>query len=153
MTAVWVWLLGATSYMVLAGQFSLDEAVAAALLGLVAALWHRAVLRAGAPRFAFELRALAVLARALAGLPAATVAVGVKLAASLAGPVGGARVERAFPHGPRHRPDEAGRRAVVVLATSLSPDSYVLRLPPGEDVVLYHAVTARVPGGDPRWPA
>ena len=154
MTAVWVWLLGAASYLVLAGQLSGDELAAAALLGGAAALWHRAVLRAGAARFAGDRRMVGALGRAVAGLPGATVSVGRALAgAALGRPVAGQRISRAFPHGPRDAPAEAGRRAAALLATSLSPDSYVLRLPPGEDKILFHSITSRSPGGDPRWPA
>lgn len=153
MTAVWVWALGALSYMILAGQFSGDEVVAAGLLGVVAVLWHRALMGAGAGRFAFDRQALAVLARAVGGLPSATVAVGGRLAAALIGPVAGTRVAREFSNGRRDAPGEAGRRAVVVLAASLAPDAYVLRLPRDEDTILYHAITGREPSGDPRWPS
>lgn len=153
MTAVWVWLLVAASYMVLAGQFSLDEVVTGALLGSFGAAWHAAVMRAGARCYAFDRHALREIAVAVAGLPAATVKAGAWLARSLVGPVVGRRVEQVFAAGRQDVPTEAGRRAVVVLATSLAPDSYVLRVPLDEDVISYHAITGKAPDGDPRWPS
>lgn len=153
MAAVWVWFAVAAAYMVLAGQFSLDELAAAAALGVCGALWHRAVLGAGARRFSVDREALLAIGRAVAGLMSATVEVGTRLASGLVGPVQGRRVERPFTGGRQGNPREAGRRAIAVLATSLAPDAYVLRAPPGEDTILYHAITDHVPGGDPRWPA
>ena len=157
MTAVWVWFVVAAGYMVLAGQFSLDEVAVAAVLGVLGVLWHRAVLGTGARRFSLDRQALEAIGRAVAGLPSATVAVGARLAAGCLHPapasVRGRRVERAFERGRQDEPREAGRRAVAVLATSLAPDAYVLRMPPDEDVVLFHAITDHVPGGDPHRPA
>lgn len=161
MAAVWVWLAVAAAYMVLAGQFSLDEVAAAAALGVFGALWHRAVLGAGARRFSVDGEALVAIGRAIAGLVPATVEVGARLAFTLADPAQGRargtaqgrRVERPFTGGRQGDPREAGRRAIAVLATSLAPDAYVLRVPLDEDTILYHAITDHVPGGDPRWPA
>ncbi len=153
MTAFCVWLACSASYMILAGQFSPDEMVVAALLGAVGVVCHRALLGTGASRFSFEPRAALVIARSVAGLPLATLTVGRRLAAGLMRPVEGRRVERVFAHGQQGRPLEAGRRAVVVLATSLSPDAFVLRAPLDEDTLLSHALTESDAGRDPRWPA
>lgn len=153
MTAVWVWFGVAASYMVLAGQFSFDEIVAGALLGCVGAAWHAAVRRAAARSFAFDRHAAVEIGRAFLGLPGATLRVGVRLAASVFSPVEGRRVEHVFQGGRQDAPEEAGRRAVVVLATSLVPDSYVLRVALHEGTVLFHAITDRVPSRDPKWPS
>ena len=111
------------------------------------------MLRAGAQRYAVDRPALGVLASAVAGLPAATASVGARLACGLVGPVAGERIEHIFVCGPRFAPRAAGRRAGVVLSASLAPDIYVLRMPRDADKILYHAVTGRWPGHDPRWPS
>lgn len=153
MTTVFVWLACFASYLILAGQFSLDELAAAALLGVVGAAWHRAILGTQARRFAFEPRAALVIGQALWGLPLATVNVGRQLVTGLLRPAEGQRIARVFAHGRQNSPRDAGRRAVVVLATSLAPDAYVLRVPLDEDTIMTHALTDTAPGNDPRWPA
>ena len=153
MTAIWVWLAGAATYLVLAGQLSPDEVAAAVLLGGLGAGWHFAVLNDGARRFRFERPALRVIGASLAGLPGATLRVGARLAAALVRPVEGRRVERVFHRGTADDPRDRGRRAVVLLATSLAPDSYALDLPVSEETIVFHALTGSSPGGDPRWPS
>ncbi len=153
MTAIWVWSAGAAAYMVLAGQLSTDEVVAAAVLGGLGAGWHFAVMHDGARRFRFERPALGAIGTALAGLPGATLRVGARLAAALVSPVEGRRIERPFHRGAADDPRDRARRAVVVLATSLAPDSYALRLPVDEEVIAFHALTASSPSRDPRWPS
>jgi hypothetical protein len=153
LTAIFIWLAGAIAYMVLAGQFSGDEMVAAVVLGGFGAGWHFAVMHDGARRFRFERPALRVIAASLAGLPGATLRVGARLASALLHPVEGRRIEQPFHRGAADDPRDRGRRAVVVLATSLAPDSYVLRSPVGEDTITFHALTGSSPDTDPRWPA
>lgn len=153
MTAISIWLAGAAAYMILAGQVSTDEVVAAAVLGGLGAGWHFAVMHDGARRFRFERPALRTIGTALVGLPGATLRVGVRLAAALVSPVEGRRIERPFHHGTADDPRDRGRRAVVVLAGSLAPDSYALRLPFDEEVIAFHALTGSSPSRDPRWPS
>ena len=152
-TAIWIWLGGTASYMVLAGQFSADEVVAAVLLGGLGAGWHFAVLHDGARRFHFDRPALRAIGSALLGLPGATLRVGARLAAGLLHRAEGRRVEQPFHRGTADSAEDRGRRAVVVLATSLAPDSYALRLPLDEDTITFHVLTGSSPGGDPQWPS
>ena len=153
MTAFWIWLGGAGSYVVLAGQFSLDEMVAGAVLGALGAAWHAAVMHDGARRFAFERPALREIGAAAVTLPGAVAKVGACLAGALVRDVAGQRVEQPFHRGRVDDPRDAARRAVVVLTTSLAPDSYALSLPLDEDVIAFHVLTDDRPSTDPRWPA
>ena len=153
MTAISIWLAGAVAYIVLAGQFSPEELVAAVILGGFGAGWHFAMMHDGARRFRFERPALRAIASSLAGLAGATLRVGLRLASALLRPVEGRRVEQPFHGGTADDPRDRGRRAVVVLATSLAPDSYVVRMPVGAETITFHALTGSSPGGDPRWPS
>ena len=153
MAALWVWPAGAASYLVLAGSLSADEIAVAVMLGALGAGWHAAILNVEARRFAFGLAAVREIGRALAGLPGATLRVGSRLATAILRGAAGRQAEVPFSIGDHTMPAEAGRRALVVLATSLAPDSYVLRIPENEGSIQYHALTARMPGGDRRWPA
>lgn len=153
MRAFWVWLGGAASYMVLAGQFSGDEVAAGVILGALGAAWHAAVMHDGARRFAFERPALRTVGTALLGFPGATLRVGARLVLALVRPVAGRRIEQPFHRGTVDDPRDRGRRAIVVLATSLAPDSYALNLPSAEETITFHAFTAAAPSRDPRWPS
>lgn len=153
MAAIGIWLAGAVCYMVLAGQFSADEIAAAVILGGLGAGWHFAVMHDGARRFRFERPALRLAAASLIGLPGATFRVGARLAAALLRPVEGRRVEQVFHRGASDDPRDRGRRAAVVLATSLAPDSYVIRMPVNAETITFHALTGSSPGTDPRWPS
>lgn len=148
-----MWLAGAASYLLLAGSFSPDELGAAALLGALGVAWHAAVMRAGGRRFRFEPPALRAAGAALLGLPGATLRVGARLAAALLRPVEGRRVEQPFDRGGADDDRDRARRAAVVLATSLAPDSYALRLPLDEAVIVFHSLTGATPSRDPRWPS
>lgn len=157
MAALWIWAAGAIAYMVLAGQASADEIAAAVLIGGLAAGWHFAVMHDGARRFRFERPALRAVGASSIGLPGATLRVGARLASALVRPVdrsaAGRRVEQPFDRGGAEDARDRGRRAVVVLAASLAPDSYVLDLPMGKETIVFHALTEASPSRDPRWPA
>lgn len=153
MTAIFTWLAGAVAYMILAGQFSTDEVAAAVVLGGLGAGWHFAVMNDGARSFAFERPALRSAAAALLGFPGSTLRVGARLASALLRPVEGQRIEHPFHRGTSDDPRDRGRRAAVVLSTSLAPDSYVLRLPLSEQAITYHSLTGAAPSRDPRWPS
>ncbi len=153
MTAVWVWLCGTAAYLVLAGQISLDEVVAGIVLGGLGVLWRAAVGRCSRHRFTFEPHAGFAVLQALGGLPGAILRVGTQLGAAILHGVEGRMVEQPFHRGRLDDRRDGGRRATVVLATSLAPDSYVVRLPVDEETIVIHAITRRGPGTDPRWPA
>ncbi len=97
---------------------------------------------------------LRVFLRVVSALLADTLRVGrVLCAAILRRPDGRAGTidTVAFRHGDQ-RPDEAGRRAVVVLAASLAPNGFVLAAPRGRDELVMHRLA---PSPDPagrEWP-
>ena len=153
MAALWVWPAGVASYLILVGSLSPDEVGVALLLGGLGAGWHAAVLHVGGRRFAFERQAFGHIGRSLAGVPRAILQVGVRLGAAILHGAAGRQVEVPFDTGRQGVPAEVGRRALVVLAASLAPDSYVLRIPANEGELQGHALTARAPSGDRRWPA
>ena len=152
MTAVWVWLGGTASYLVLAGQVSVDEVVAGVTLGGLSVVWHAVVCRCSRHRFTFERHAGLALLRAIAGFPGAIPRVGSRLAIALVRDVSGHTAEQPFHRGRLDDPRDKARRATVLLAASLAPDSYVLRLPVDEETIVIHGITSRSPSTDPRWP-
>ena len=153
MTAAWVWLGGTAAYLVLAGQVSVDEVVAGIILGGLGVAWHAIVCRCSRHSFPFERRAGLAVLQALVGLPGAILRVGLRLSTALVRDVQGHTVEQPFHRGRLDDQRDVARRAIVVLATSLAPDSYVLRLPVDEETILIHAITRQSSGTDPRWPA
>ena len=60
---------------------------------------------------------------------------------------------RDFHRGKLDAPEDAGRRAAVVLTLSLSPDSVVLRVPLTNDVLEIHDLGVGHKRGDVHWPA
>ena len=153
MTVVWVWLGGTAAYLVLAGQVSVDEVVAGTVLGGLGVLWHAAVCRCSRHGFTFERHAGLEVLQAVGGLPGAILRVGTRLGMALVRDVNGHAVEQPFHRGRLDDRRDVARRATVVLATSLAPDSYVLRLPVDEETIVIHAIAHISPGTDPRWPA
>ena len=153
MTAVWVWLVGTAAYLVLAGQASAEEVVAGVLLGGLSVAWHAAVCRCSRHGFTFDRRAVLAVLQAICGLPGAILRVGARLGSALVRDVEGRIVEQPFHRGRLDDRRDGARRATVVLATSLAPDGYVLRLPVDEETIAFHTFTSRSPGTDPRWPA
>ena len=152
MTAVWVWLGGTAAYLVLAGQLSADEIAAGIVVGGLGVAWHAAVRRCSRHGLTFERRAGLEVLQAIGGLPGAILRVGSRLATALVRDVEGHTVEQPFHRGRLDDPRDAARRATVVLATSLAPDSYVLRLPIDEEIIVIHGISRKAPGTDPRWP-
>lgn len=139
------WIVLAGLYLACVGSLSTHEAVAAVLCGGLGALWTRLLLRRGEAALSVRGPALRPLAGALARLPLRTGRVGPRLVrAALRGGVSGesrpARGGEApgCPFG--DGPEASGARAISVLATSLAPDAYVLRLEPGRARVLIHAI-------------
>ncbi len=153
MRTVWVWLGGTAAYLVLAGQVSTEEVVAGVVLGGLGVVWHAAVCRCSRHAFTFERHAGVAVLQAIGGLPGAIVRVGARLGLAIVRDLEGRIVEQPFHRGRLDDRRDVARRATVVLATSLAPDSYVLRLPIDEETIMIHSLTGRSPGSDPRWAA
>ena len=148
------WALLAGIYLVLVGQASTTEVVAALLTGLVAALLSVAVRRTGERQFRFRgVPWLLLLGRPALVLASDTARVGVTHArAVLRGPeVGGATVRQPFARGGENAQD-AARRGLVTLGVSLTPNSYVLRTLDGREEMRLHRLAERKPSANRAWP-
>ncbi len=148
------WALLAGIYLVLVGQASATEVVAALLTGLVAALLSVAVRRTGKRRFRFRgVPWSLVLGRPALLLVSDTARVGAVLVrAVLHGPrIHGATVRQAFARGGEDARD-AARRGLVTLGVSLTPNSYVLRILDERNEIRLHRLAERKPSANRAWP-
>lgn len=149
----WALLLGL--YLALAGQASMDEAVAGAVAGLAAALLSVAVRRTAERRFSFRhVPWLHVLSGPAVSLAKDTVRVGIVLARAAlygAGAVHGAVVRQPFSREGQEG-EAAARRALVTFGVSLPPNSYVLRIADERDEMRLHRLAEWTPSPDREWP-
>jgi hypothetical protein len=141
------WIAGAAIYALFAGAFRFHELAAMASGGLVFALWSASLRRTAAIRFRFQRENLAVAARAVGALPLATARVSLRLAQAVvgSGPASrcpGKSLSEPLARGRHYDPVDAARRATTVLARSLGPDSFVLRLPRRRDEIEVHHLLA-----------
>ena len=127
------WSALAALYVACTGTISVEEAVAAVLCGALGTVWVHRILCCGEASIALDAASGRSLLAAFAQLPRITARVGGRLlhAAFRGGVSGEVRPETrgesaADPVG--RGAQATGRRAVSVIATSLSPDSFVLRL-------------------------
>lgn len=144
-----MWGVSALGYLGLVGQLSTAEAGLALACGVAAALWATALRTAGVLHFRFEAAAAVAATRALARLPRAV----AQVAEALVRGQGGRVVRQRFVHGRDQTPADAGRRAVVLLTTSLAPDKFALRFPLGRDQLELHSLVPLLAETDPRWPS
>lgn len=133
--------------LLFAGTVSADEIALACVCGLAAALWSLRLRRAAEIRFRFEPAVFAVAGRAVASLPRAV----AKVAACLLRRQGGTVVRQPFVHGRERFAPDSARRAVALLAVSLTPDRFALRLPEGCDEIEIHSLVAPESARDARW--
>lgn len=140
------WILLAGTYLAFVGSLSLAEAGAALLCGGLGAVWTWQLARCGDRHLHVPVAGLGKLGSAFLKLPGETASVATRLLrAALRGDVSGE--DRAVaPSDAAHcplsgdDPETAYARAVSVLAASLAPDSYVLRLEPERGRVLVHTI-------------
>ncbi|WP_210245081.1 hypothetical protein [Methylobacterium haplocladii] len=140
------WFVLTGVYLGLAGSLSAEEVGAAVICGGLGAIWVRQLGRCGDHHLMIRPAALKPLLTALARLPGETLRVGLRLLrAVVRGDVAGE--DRAVQpaqaaHCPLNEdgPQTAGTRAVAVLAASLSPDTYVLRLERARGRICVHAI-------------
>ncbi|HEY3912050.1 MAG TPA: hypothetical protein VGM07_19495 [Stellaceae bacterium] len=142
------WVLLSAIYLLLAGQLPGDEIGLALACGAAAACWFGKVASVAERRFRFEPAAAAVAVRAVAGLPRAV----VKVAAALVRGAGGKVVRQPFLRGRTGDPADAARRAAALLAVSLAPDKFALRLPERRAELELHSLVEPSAATDPRWP-
>lgn len=136
-------------YLLLTGQTSIDELVAAALCALAAAALSVAIPLVAQRHFAFRGVAwLRLIGGTLTSLMADLARVGLHLA-RLRIPSG--NVQRwAFATGTAQAPDTA-RRGLVTAATSVAPNTYVLVVLTGRQEVLVHQLVGAEPPQDRDW--
>lgn len=151
LTFAFVWLAAAGTYLLFAGQLTTDELVAAALIGLAGALWWSSVQRTAEVQVSLEAGAAGAAMRALAGLPLACVRVAGRFCVIVAGGKGGRIVAEAFDAGRQNEATEVGRRAVALLAASLAPDSFVVRVDKEAHRLRSHVILAHPSAAHPRW--
>lgn len=143
------WAPLVAAYFVLVGQLSADEVGLALACGLGAAIWLGRITRVAELHFRLERAAAGATLRAIATLPRAV----LKVAAALLRGSNGRVVRQRFVHGNNRDPADAARRAVSLLAVSLAPDKFALRLPGRRDELELHSLVESDPAGDARWPA
>ncbi len=146
---VGAWGLLSLGYLLLVGQLSADEIGLALACGLAAAGWSVAIRRVAVLGFRFEPAAAWVIITAVAKLPRTIAAVATALLHARNGTV----VWELFIRGRDLDLSDAARRAVVLLAVSLTPDKFALRLPHGRDEIELHSLVGSPAQSDLRWPA
>jgi hypothetical protein len=152
--AVTTGLATAAAYLLLAGQASRTECIAAAPVVLLTAGFAAALHRTASRPMRLSSPALPVMAHALQSLFPDTARVArVLMRAILNRPPGaiGPFVHQPFRHGGGGAAD-AGRRAVVTLGLSLAPNGYVLDPDEHQDIPLHRLAPAgAAPGRE--WPS
>jgi multisubunit Na+/H+ antiporter MnhE subunit len=143
-----IWAVSALAYVGLVGQLSVAEAGLGLACGLAAAVWSTALSVAGGLHFRFEATAAGAATRALTRLPRAVAQV---VAAFVRGE-GGRVVRQRFIHGRDQTPADAGRRAIILLTISLTPDKFALRFRSNRDQVELQSLVPISAETDPRWP-
>lgn len=143
------WALLAAAYLLLVGQLTADEIGLALGCGLAATIWFTALGQVAWIRFRFEPAAARAAIRALAGLPLAVAETAAALVRGRAGVI----VRQPFVRGRERDPADAARRAVSVLAISVAPDKFAVRLPERRDEIELHSLVEAPSETDARWPA
>lgn len=140
-------------YLLLASEVGVEQAIAAAVIALVALGWSALLrYRGGERRYAFSRAHLAPWARAIAKLPADTARIGLLTArAAIVGGSPGRAAHPAFRFGVADDPVEAARRATAVIAGSLTPDAVVIDIAPGRSNALCHKLAATPSPRDREW--
>ncbi|KAB1072737.1 hypothetical protein [Methylobacterium planeticum] len=148
-----LWLLLSGIYLLFAGTLSLTETAAAVLCGLLAAIWTRCAGDPGEIRFRLRPDLFRPVLRAASELPGQTFSVGLRLAkAAVRGGSGGSALTAASSTLSRFsladsNPEARADRAVGILAASLAPRSYVVRLDPERGIVVMHDLSVRSESG------
>ena len=140
-----VFVIAGCLYLLLAGQLSLSEIIAGAAVALLAAGFAAALLHAEKRRLRFPAGSLPAALRGVGAMLPDALRVGRMI---LARDPAGQLVHQTFRPG-GDDPADAGRRAVVTLATSLAPNQYVVCM--GEDL-LVHRLAPGPSRDDPDWP-
>ena len=141
-------------YLLLAGSLGRTEliacaCVAAGFAGLATVLHLRQERRLRLP-----MPSWAVLGRLALAVPLDTARVGLVLLRTLRRrPDGQLTAIAAQPFQPGGGdPEDAARRALVILGSSLAPNGFVVELPGDADALCLHRLATAAPSRDARWP-
>lgn len=143
----------AALYAICAGTLSIHEFIAGVIALAMAAAFATLITAVGRP---IRLRApwVRLIGRVLASIVLDSIKVGLQLVRQLKGrpvrPMGVLR-EQSFDSGSL-APADAGRRALVTLAVSLSPNKYVVAISPDKPWLILHAMVHVKPSANARWP-
>jgi hypothetical protein len=139
-------------YLALAGALGKEQLISAAVMALVAIGIAAAIRRVAGRPIAFSAAHLRPWGRAMLRLPGDTLRIGMVLLRTAA--VGGSPGLGATPHfrfGPVDDAAERGRRVTAVLAGSMTPDTVVLHVQPGEGRAVCHRLLATPQPDRPEW--
>lgn len=152
MAAAVTWCLAFGAYLLFAGQVdSMHELMVGAVLASGAAVWAWLIRRCSGRRFALSRQHAVVWLKAIIRLfPASAKVFGMLLKAAARGGSPGRAVTWPFLWGGEDDPTQRTRRASVVLAASLAPDSFVVRAEPQQEQALIHTLLRPRPR-DRRW--
>lgn len=136
-------------YLLLTGQASTDELVAAALCALAATALSVTIPLVAQRHFAFRgVPWLRLIAGTLGSLMADLVRVARRLARPRIPP---GRIERwAFDTGTAE-PSDTARRGLVTAAASVAPNTYIVAVLPGRRELLVHRLVTTKPPQDRTW--
>lgn len=147
-----IWAASFALYLLFVGHAPVPELVAAAMTSALATAYHLHVHRHEHRRFALRAPWFHLVIRTLRAIAVDTLLVGAALArAILRNTHAEGMVEQPFDPGGA-TPKAAARRALIVLAASIAPNTYVIDLrsrPPG---LQEHRLVPRPPRKDGQWP-
>lgn len=148
------WIIGFACYLLLAGQVSMTEIIAAIPSATAIAAFSLLLHRGAARRFSLRAPWLRILGRTSAALVGDTLRIGRTLLQVLwRRPQGAVGLATRQPFRPGGRdPRSAARRGLVTLATSVAPNGYVLDITPERDALLLHRLVPVPPQPDRDWP-
>jgi len=136
-------------YLLFAGQLSTDEVIAGVCCAAAAAAVSFTVPFIAERHFSFTGVPWAkLIGRTLASLASDVPKVGMRLLR----PVSSAGLQRWPLASPGDDPRTTARRALVTLAASLAPNSYVAAVLGGRGELLVHSLAPAEPPHDPEWP-
>lgn len=151
-------IVSAGFYLLLAGALSTNElisavvvAIAATTLAAILRLREERQLRLPMPPLRFLLSPIAAMFTDAGGVGLVLMRAILHRPAHDYGSISPQSFRAATqPQDPQ--PQNRGRRALVMLATSLAPNGYVLDQPPGEACLLMHRLAPARPSNDAEWP-
>jgi hypothetical protein len=134
-------------YLALAGALSAAEIATGFVAAGCGVALSALLARLGRRKFALRAPWPRLIARLLSALMGDTIKVGAALARAIFTREQGLRLDQPFFPG---SDDAGGRRALVTLLTSVTPDRFVLDI--GERRLVLHRFVPAPPSGNPRWP-